>query len=365
MEPNNLQDLQDLIISTECPDTEDKAWSIPVQILIDQYESTKYNDALCLGNFSFVLQPDESPQPPVDHPSTTTVKTVRKEAKKHKSQKTRGTSTLHFCGKCSKEFSSKTRFIRHLKSHSDEKAFQCHLCDRSYKHSWLRDKHVKMKHTEHMPPCDRSGKVKGGKIHLCEICHEKFPYWNAYLHHVKTHNGVKDLHCSKDGCNKSFKTVSQLNDHIKGHDNAFLCEICNKAYRSRSALKFHLQKHQNNVIEFKCSVCQQVFASEKALKMHNRSHSRNKKPGFEKYLHCDRSLRDVTELDKISSSNMAGQESNIISEKVDNHQWFRCRLCPNFRSSSLSTVMSHVCMTHSLETVTEKVIAKNQYQKIV
>lgn len=49
MEPNNLQDLQDLIISTECPDTEDKAWSIPVQILIDQYESTKYNDALCLG----------------------------------------------------------------------------------------------------------------------------------------------------------------------------------------------------------------------------------------------------------------------------------------------------------------------------
>ena len=52
MEPNNLQDLQDLIISTECPDPEDKAWSIPVQILIDQYESTKYNDALCLGNLT-------------------------------------------------------------------------------------------------------------------------------------------------------------------------------------------------------------------------------------------------------------------------------------------------------------------------
>ena len=49
MEPSNLQDLQDLIISTECPYPEDKAWSIPVQILIDQYESTKSNDALCLG----------------------------------------------------------------------------------------------------------------------------------------------------------------------------------------------------------------------------------------------------------------------------------------------------------------------------
>ena len=84
-----------------------------------QFNSTTIlSTTYILGNFSFVLQPDESPQPPVDHPSTTTVKTVRKEAKKHKNQKTRGTSTLHFCGKCSKEFSSKTLFIRHLKSHS-------------------------------------------------------------------------------------------------------------------------------------------------------------------------------------------------------------------------------------------------------
>jgi len=52
MEPCNLQDLQDLIISTEYPASEDKAWSIPVQILIDQYETTQYNDALCSGYIS-------------------------------------------------------------------------------------------------------------------------------------------------------------------------------------------------------------------------------------------------------------------------------------------------------------------------
>lgn len=52
-EPSNLQELQELIISTECPDAEDKAWSIPVQILIDQYDSSKYGDALSSGYLSF------------------------------------------------------------------------------------------------------------------------------------------------------------------------------------------------------------------------------------------------------------------------------------------------------------------------
>ena len=49
MEPKNLQDLQDLIISSNYHESENKPWSIPVQILIDQYENSQDDDVLCSG----------------------------------------------------------------------------------------------------------------------------------------------------------------------------------------------------------------------------------------------------------------------------------------------------------------------------
>ena len=70
------------------------------------------------GNFSFVLQSEDVSN--VTEASTSGITTVRarKDTKKSKTQKSRGTSTLHFCEKCSKEFGSKTLFVRHLRSHT-------------------------------------------------------------------------------------------------------------------------------------------------------------------------------------------------------------------------------------------------------
>ena len=78
---------------------------------------------------------------------------------------------------------------------ADEQPFPCHLCCKSFKHSWLKDKHVKLKHSVmygplQIPNGDVPGNSKGGSIHLCKICHKAFPYWNTYLHHVKAHKGI-------------------------------------------------------------------------------------------------------------------------------------------------------------------------------
>ena len=64
MEPKNLQDLQDLIISSNFQESENKTWSIPVQILIDQYETSQDNDVLCSGKFilnlSYIINNDDN-----------------------------------------------------------------------------------------------------------------------------------------------------------------------------------------------------------------------------------------------------------------------------------------------------------------
>ena len=86
-------------------------------------------------------------------------------------------------------------------------------------------------------------------------------------------SGIKDLTCSKDNCTKSFRTVSQLNEHIRGHENGFGCQFCNKSYKSRSALKSHQQKHTEETIQNKCTICAKDYNSKNALKMHERSHS--------------------------------------------------------------------------------------------
>ena len=84
--------------------------------------------------------------------------------------------------------------------------------------------------------------------------------------------------CSKDGCERSFKTASQLNDHIKGHNKAFSCKICDKKFSSRSALKYHVTKHAEVPQTFVCSTCSAEFASHKALGMHKRAHSAKEGP---------------------------------------------------------------------------------------
>ena len=128
-------------------------------------------------------------------------------------------------------------------------------------------------------------------------------------------SGVKDFMCSKEDCLKSFRTVSQLNDHIKGHENAFVCQLCNKTYKSRSALKFHLQKHKEDTLENNCTVCKKVFSSQKALKMHfKQSHVKDLSDHGLGTSQIETTSNDVaaTVQDPTESSNKSG----IYCEKV-------------------------------------------------
>ena len=55
--------------------------------------------------------------------------------------------TLHICDTCTKEFASPYNLRRHMLTHTDEKPFQCEVCNRQFKEKSSLTKHLKRKHT--------------------------------------------------------------------------------------------------------------------------------------------------------------------------------------------------------------------------
>uniref|UniRef100_A0A1B6FIV7 C2H2-type domain-containing protein n=1 Tax=Cuerna arida TaxID=1464854 RepID=A0A1B6FIV7_9HEMI len=104
------------------------------------------------------------------------------------------------CKTCSFKFKYLTNLITHLKSHSAERGFYCHICkDVLPTVDELRDHY--------------SDLHKGlAKVLSCNICN----YSSLFIHHLKDHmiqhNVDKNLHCSK--CRRNYDDSDMYNQHV-------------------------------------------------------------------------------------------------------------------------------------------------------
>ena len=75
-------------------------------------------------------------------------------------------------------------------------------------------------------------------------------------------------------CDKRFSSKSNLNKHIKIHDEkkAFKCDVCFKAFNQKSNLTQHYKTHTGEK-PFGCQVCDKKFAYKCALVQHQATHS--------------------------------------------------------------------------------------------
>ena len=149
----------------------------------------------------------------------------------------------------------------HIKLHSTDKSFQCHLCSCSFQQSSSLDKHLKTHFrltkccSENDTGCMKLANCNTITRHL-DQCYptmqgDYFSHKSPCLIPVSTNKSnamipaqysimsTKEFRCQV--CFKSFTSTILLNNHMKIHTNkSFACDICGKTYTDLGNLAQHI-----------------------------------------------------------------------------------------------------------------------------
>uniref|UniRef100_A0A0N5C4B8 Zinc finger protein n=1 Tax=Strongyloides papillosus TaxID=174720 RepID=A0A0N5C4B8_STREA len=139
------------------------------------------------------------------------------------------------CPKCNKSLSSPSALYTHKKTHG-AKAFQCHLCPKTFTLKNYLKLHVKQVHEQNE------------KKHVCRFCMKSFSYAGSLQVHVRTHTGERPYVCKY--CPKAFASQGNLQSHERTHtgERPYSCTTCSRSFIQKSQLTAHEATHQCNNI---------------------------------------------------------------------------------------------------------------------
>lgn len=199
------------------------------------------------------------------------------------------------CRKCQKVCTTWASYRSHLKSHSNQNAFSCALCQKTFQTKHFVERHVRTFHKKERPYiCRFCGKgfstewycqkheshhEKGtgpriaarDRTYSCTYCRKVFTKPRQLRMHESTHTGEKKYCCTV--CDKSFCYSSSLFKHLKcmhSDKSTSVCQFCNKVYSTEESLLKHNQYHIG-IDQFKCRKCGEVFRDMLTLKRHGRN----------------------------------------------------------------------------------------------
>ena len=236
-------------------------------------------------------------------------------------------------GKSKQKQKSKKRFfdvfhkkeIIYLNQDSIKKRKESKFSNVHYKCIYCRNKYNNMNRFEtHM-------KIHTGeKPYKCPFCYKIFTEKGNLKVHIRVHTNDRPYHCPfKDICKQSFKTKSQLSDHILKHTRIknYCCSECNASFSRKSRLKIHLMIHKGEK-PFQCEICGKKFREKSNYNFHIKKHSLkfnkiNNKTNFEKEnLVLENNTFNIYEnkLNKLSdaSNSTSDNNSNINSFEIIN-----------------------------------------------
>lgn len=136
------------------------------------------------------------------------------------------------CGKC-----IRFKQNRHMLTHSADRPFSCHLCDKSFRLPVVLAAHLKTHDSV--------------KPFRCKLCGQVFSRKSTLRIHQRIHSGIRPYECHL--CLDTFSQKAILVRHLDTHSDKkmFHCAQCNTSYRRKSSLETHLRsrKHLNTTKE--------------------------------------------------------------------------------------------------------------------
>ncbi|XP_060941749.1 vascular endothelial zinc finger 1-like [Limanda limanda] len=159
----------------------------------------------------------------------------------------------HGCEMCGKAFRDVYHLNRHKLSHSDEKPFECPICQQRFKRKDRMTYHVR----------SHDGGVH--KPYVCSVCGKGFSRPDHLSCHVKhVHSSERPFKCQVTACTSAFATKDRLRSHMIRHEGKVTCTICGKMLSAAyitSHLKTHGQTNFNSCNKDGNNVCNSSSAT--------------------------------------------------------------------------------------------------------